>query len=284
MSLNSPSADSPPPGDPQVQTTSNNSSFHPSGLVSYESRSTQHPYPDDPTYVIPAVQDLLEAVTRKLNALPSTIAVTQSPRARPIMAAQQQLVFIEGSFGDLAEEFAGYIDNINKVNATSGLQAEIKSLMEDNKKDEILKKLVLGATALSNAPEKEYSAAYNLLIYLVMQSPNTNMFLPKLCDAITKPLTTSPINGPGLQVSVLTILFNFLNTDNEVRYNVFQAILRVVKVGGMFEMLRSQLKFIDGWVELWDVEEDAQRKLYGQIADVAEDAGDNEYVIVSFKF
>lgn len=192
--------------------------------------------------------------------------------------AQQQIVFIEGSFADLSEEFAGYIDNINKVSATNGLQAEIKPLLEANQKDEVLKKLVTGATALSNAPEKEYSAAYNLLIYLVMQSPNTSIFLPKLCDQITKPLTTSPVNGPSLAVSVLTILFNFLNEENEVRYNVFQAILRVVKAGGLFETLRPQLKYLDGWLKLWEVDEEDSRKLFGQIADVAEESGNKTYV------
>jgi translation initiation factor 3 subunit M len=41
-------------------------------------------------------------------------------------------------------------------------------------------------------------------------------------------------------------------------------------------MLRPQLKKLDTWIEQWDVDEEDQRKLFGQIADVAEDAGEEE--------
>lgn len=224
------------------------------------------------------LQHIISAALKKLEDQKQSIyeLSLQLNMASPEQSKQQ--VFLEGSFEDLAEEFASYIDTINKVDPTGGLHAEVKPLLEAKQKDDVLKKLVVGSMALNNAPEKEYSAAYNLLIYLVMQSPNVNMFLPKLCENVTKPLVSSPIHGAGLAVSVLTILFNFLEEANEVRYNIFQAILRVVKTGGLFEMLRPQLRMVDQWLILWDVDEEDQRKLYGQIADVAEDAGDKEYV------
>ena len=185
-------------------------------------------------------------------------------------------VFIDGNFEDLADELAAYIDNLKKVDEDAGVRAEIKPLLEANKKDDALKKLVTGSPVLNSAPEKEFTAAYNLLVYLVIQSPNVNMFLPKICENLSRPITSSPINGSGLALSVLTTLFNLLQPDNEVRYNVFQAILRLVKSSGLFEMLRPQLKKLDTWIEQWDVDEEDQRKLFGQIADVAEDAGEEE--------
>ena len=182
------------------------------------------------------------------------------------MARVTQQVFIDGSFAALAQELAEYLN----------IGSEIQPLLEENKKDEVLKKLVTASITLNSSPEKEYTAAWNLLVYLVVQSPSVNIFLPRICENLSRPVTSSPVNGPGLALSVLTTVFNLLLPDNEVRFNVFQAILRLVKSSGLFEMLRPQLKKLDGWLVEWDVDEEDQRKLYGQIADAAEDAGEEE--------
>lgn len=128
-------------------------------------------------------------------------------------------------------------------------------------------------------PEKEFTAAYNLLIYLVLQSPNVNMFLPKICENLSKPIVSSLTNGPGLALNGLTTIFNLLRPDNEVRFNVFQAILRLVKMNGLFELLRPQLFRLDIWLQEWNVEQKDRRKLFIQIADVAEDVAEEECVV-----
>jgi translation initiation factor 3 subunit M len=185
-------------------------------------------------------------------------------------------VFVDGTFEDLADELAQYIDALRKTEENAGVRAEIKPLIEANQKDEVLKKLITASTVLNSAPEKEFTAAYNLLVYLVIQSPNVNIFLQKVCDNLSRPIASSPVNGAGLALSVMTTLFNLLQPSNEVRFNVFQAILRLVKSSGLFEMLRPQLKKLDTWIEQWDIEEEDQRKLFGQIADVAEEANEEE--------
>lgn len=191
------------------------------------------------------------------------------------MAATQQ-VFIDGTFEDLADELAGYIDNVKKVNEAEGVRAEIKPLLAANKKDDVLKKLVTAAPVLNGAPEKEFTAAYNLLVYLIVQSPNVNMFLPKVCENLSRPIVSSPLNSSGLALSVLTTVFNLLDPENEVRFNVFQAILQLVKKSGLYEMLRPQLKKLDTWIEEWDIDEEDQRKLFVQVADVAAEVGETE--------
>lgn len=182
------------------------------------------------------------------------------------MAPSTQQVFIDGTFPDLAQELAEYL-NIGE---------EVAPLLESNKKDEVLRKLVTASTALNATPEKEFTAAYNLLVYLVIQSPSVNSFLPKVCENLSRPITSSPVNGPGLALSALTTIFNLLAPDNEVRFNVFQQILKLVKSSGLFETLRPQLKKLDTWVQEWDLDEEDQRKLFGMVADVAEDAGEEE--------
>jgi len=193
-----------------------------------------------------------------------------------VVEHNQPQVFIDGTFEELADELAGYIDNVKKADEKGAVRAEIKPLLEVNQKDEALKKLVTASPALNAAPEKEFTAAYSLLVYLIVQSPNVNMFLQKVCDNLSRPITSSPNHGSGLALFQLTILFNLLQPDNDVRFNVFQAILRVIKNNGLYEMLRPQLEKLDTWMEQWEVDEEDQRKLFSQIADVAEEAGEPE--------
>lgn len=193
------------------------------------------------------------------------------------MATTTQHVFIDGTFADLAKELGDYLN----------IGTEIQPLLENNQKDEVLKKIVTASTALNSTSEKEFTAAYNLLVYLVLQSPNVNMFLPRICENLSKPITSSPLNGPGLALNILTTIFNLLAPDNEVRFNVFQAIVRLVKTSGLFETLKPQLQKLDSWLEEWEVDEEDQRKLFAQIADVAEDAGEEEqsyqYILKSLR-
>ncbi|TEY78390.1 hypothetical protein BOTCAL_0049g00320 [Botryotinia calthae] len=182
------------------------------------------------------------------------------------MAPATQQVFIDGTFEDLAQELAEYLE----------IGPEVQPLLAAKQKDEALKKLVTASEKLNSSPEKEFTAAYNLLVYLCNQSPNVNMYLPRICDNLAKPITTSPLNGPGLALNVLTTIFNLLQPDNETRFNVFQAVLKLIKNSGNYEMLRPQLKKLDTWIVEWQIEEEEQRKLFEMISEVADDSGEEE--------
>ncbi|KAI0012103.1 hypothetical protein F4779DRAFT_626054 [Xylariaceae sp. FL0662B] len=182
------------------------------------------------------------------------------------VAHQPQLVFVDGTFAELAQEMADYIH----------ISEDVKPLLEKDQKDEALKKIIIASTALNSVPEKEFTAAYNLLVYLVLQSENARMFLPRVCENLMKPITSSPVNGPGLALNALTNIFNMLQPDNELRYNVFMAILRFLKVNSMFDNLKRYLPHLDAWLKDWDVDEEDQRKLFEEVADVAHDTGDQE--------
>lgn len=83
------------------------------------------------------------------------------------MPAPTTTLLIEGSFSELADEFAQYIDALRKTEEGTTLQAEISPLLEPlrqqeqtdaqpdaKQRDEVLKKLVSAAAALNTAPEK----------------------------------------------------------------------------------------------------------------------------------
>ena len=110
---------------------------------------------------------------------------------------QPQLVFVDGSFNELAQEMADYVN----------VGAEVKPLIEKDQQDEVLKKTIVASTVLNTMPEKEFTASYNLLVYLVLQSEKPEALLPRVCEHLLKPITSSPQNGPGLALSALTNIF-----------------------------------------------------------------------------
>ncbi|KAL9101617.1 MAG: hypothetical protein Q9163_003136 [Psora crenata] len=203
------------------------------------------------------------------------------------MPAPANTLLIEGTFEELADELAGYIDDIQKKHNpdAASIKTDIIPLLEKDQKDDALKKLVTGSSVLNTAPERgftngvpiaEFIAAYNLLVHLILQTPQTNIFLPRITHNLCSPIHSSPAHGPGLALSILTTIFNILPQDAETRYHVFVAILRVVRSSGSFETLRPQLKNLDLWIQLWETDEEDQRKLFLQIADVAFESGDED--------
>ncbi|KAF2749808.1 eukaryotic translation initiation factor 3 subunit M [Sporormia fimetaria CBS 119925] len=194
------------------------------------------------------------------------------------MPGPQTTLLIEGSFEELADEFAQYIDNLknSQGDSASGVHSGVKQDLQEGKKDEALKKLIVGSAALNSGPEKEFIAAYNLLIHLISQSPNVGQLLPRVCSNLTAPITSSPANGAGLALSVLSTIFNTLPPTNDLRFHILLTIVRVIRATSNFETLRPQLKQIDQWLENWEADEEERRKLYLAVSETAADAGEEE--------
>ena len=65
-------------------------------------------------------------------------------------------LLIEGSFEELSDELAHYVDETKKRQGEDGasIQSEIAPFLDQGQKDEALKKLVMGSIVLNAAPEK----------------------------------------------------------------------------------------------------------------------------------
>ena len=78
------------------------------------------------------------------------------------MPGPTNTLLIEGSFEELADELAHYIDDVQKKQnpESANTQAEIAPLLEKEQKDEALKKLVTASDVLNTAPEKGASTLH----------------------------------------------------------------------------------------------------------------------------
>jgi len=64
-------------------------------------------------------------------------------------------LLIEGSFEELCDELATYLDNLSSAQGQqTSIQSEIQPLLQDDKKEDALKKVVATSSILNNAPER----------------------------------------------------------------------------------------------------------------------------------
>lgn len=72
------------------------------------------------------------------------------------MPGPTNTLLIEGTFEELVDELAQYIDDLRKKQSEDSplLRSEITPLLEQGSKDDALKRLVSGSSILNSAPEK----------------------------------------------------------------------------------------------------------------------------------
>ncbi|KAF3315550.1 hypothetical protein TWF173_003464 [Orbilia oligospora] len=193
------------------------------------------------------------------------------------MAATVNTLLVEGSFDDQVIELADYFDTLKGVKeGEATLSQELQPMLEKGEKEDVMEKLVEASSVLSQAPEKEYIPAYNLLVHLIRTSP----LLPSLLDTVTAnlaiPLKNSQ-NGATLSLTILTTIFNILSPESSLRSEVFRSIVDIVDKNGLYDALKPQLKSLDRWLQEWDAGVEDTREILVNIANVAERAGDNQF-------
>ncbi|KAK1782051.1 hypothetical protein QBC45DRAFT_448732 [Copromyces sp. CBS 386.78] len=180
--------------------------------------------------------------------------------------ATPQLIFVDGTFAELAQEMADFVQ----------VGEEVQPLLEQDKREDALDAIVKASHILNGAPEKDFTPAYNLLIHLVLQSEEPKKYLPSLCGNLLKPITGSPTHGFTLASNALTTMFNLLDKSNPLRFNVFMQIVRFIRQNSQFDLLKPRLKNVEGWLNEWKSDSESQRKLYVEVSDAANDGGDQE--------
>ncbi|KAI5295217.1 hypothetical protein KEM55_006288, partial [Ascosphaera atra] len=212
------------------------------------------------------------------------------------MSTSTKTLLVEGTFTELVDEFSQYIDALRKTQEAGSLHAELSPALEKLREQErpgeelsgdelaqseqILKKVVDASSVLNGAPDKEITAAYNLLITLVTRSPSRATYIPQLCTYLSSPMTGAPQHGSALALSILATIFNTLPRTDSGRYPVFLAVLGVIRQtqsGTAFDALKSQLRTqLPGWIAEWSLSAADTQRLHLAIADAASDAGDAE--------
>ena len=71
------------------------------------------------------------------------------------MCAATNTLLIEGSFEELCDELAVFLDGLSSAQGQqSTVQADVQPLLQQDKKDDALKRIVTASPALNSAPER----------------------------------------------------------------------------------------------------------------------------------
>ncbi|KAK4240941.1 hypothetical protein C8A03DRAFT_12763 [Achaetomium macrosporum] len=186
--------------------------------------------------------------------------------ATTVTMATPQLLFVDGTFAELAQEMADYIQ----------VGDQVKPYLEQEQNEEALQIIVKASSFLNSAPEKDFTGAYNLLIHLVLQSKEPIKYLPAVCGNLMKPITSSPAHSFTLAANALSTIFNLIEPSSPLRFNVLMQIIRFIRQHGQFDLLKPRLKNLEGWFAEWDTDDEQQRKLYVEVSEAAAEAGDDE--------
>ncbi|KAK0746122.1 hypothetical protein B0T18DRAFT_324310 [Schizothecium vesticola] len=178
--------------------------------------------------------------------------------------ASPQLIFVDGTFAELAQEMADYLQ----------IGDQVKAALDKDQREDALQAIVKASSQLNSVPEREFTAAYNLLIHLVLQAKEPKKYLPAICGNLLNPITSSPAHGFTLASGALSTIFNLLEIKNPLRYNVFMQIVRFLRKNNQFDLLKPRLKNLDVWFEEWETDEEDQLKLLVEVSDAAHEAGD----------
>ena len=148
------------------------------------------------------------------------------------MPGPSNTLLIEGSFSELAEELASYVDNVAKSEEGAGLRSQIESSLatvrdseqapepqstDDAKvqaaKDDLLKKIVTKSSVLNSAPEKGmyfvFGARFDLTssrVHRSLQSPHFPLIAildtrSALCETMSISTATHHFSPPARSLS-----------------------------------------------------------------------------------
>ncbi|KND03290.1 uncharacterized protein SPPG_02339 [Spizellomyces punctatus DAOM BR117] len=175
----------------------------------------------------------------------------------------------------------------NYIGVAKGEQAETgaffqstKQLLSEEKYTEVLTKFANESAALLEATEKDFEPLYNLLIALIKDAQPE--IVPKLVNSIIQPIVASGTDKANLRLKVLSNLYNNLESNSPVRYDVFVAILNVAAETGELDVLVPHLLSLDAWIAEWGVALNQRRALYLLISQKLEQSG--EYTREAYEF
>jgi translation initiation factor 3 subunit M len=196
--------------------------------------------------------------------------------------SQMNYMVVDGVLRDYIQEVSAYIDQLDGIEAGSenSLEKYTSSLMEEDgaaneAEEKTFEAIVKKSKVLSNAAEREFEPAYNLILHILTFAPDLKKLLPILVDNLTSE-PPKGTNGSVQVLSVLSNLFNILPVESPLRHQVFLAIVEFAKSSGNIHLLVSQLKRLPQWLGEWGLDGAAQRDVYTKISEVLSQSGDSQ--------
>ncbi|KAJ3015817.1 hypothetical protein HKX48_004374 [Thoreauomyces humboldtii] len=173
--------------------------------------------------------------------------------------AATSVAFFSGD--ESALQLANYLGTAKGQEADTGaFYTEAKELLAAEKYTEVLTLFTNESVVLLDVDENDFEPIYNLLIALMKDaSPDV---IPKLVKSIIQPFVNGSTDKAHQKLKVLSNLYNSLESNSAVRYDIFGAIINVAGTSGELEIITPQLASVDSLLAEWGVGVSEKRVLY----------------------
>ncbi|CAG8452583.1 6778_t:CDS:2 [Paraglomus occultum] len=179
-------------------------------------------------------------------------------------------VFTEGPLEEQIRDFAVYLTKLKQEDGA--FVTSINTLLDEKKYDQVFSTFASEASALLDAPEKEFEPMYNLLIVILQSaSPEAR---PVLVKTSIKALVDDDRDKTIAKLKVLQNFYNTLESTSPLRYDVFLAVLTIAAKNDEIDTILPQLPRLDVWVKEWAITKQQERELYLIISDNLKEAGE----------
>ncbi|KAI8917750.1 hypothetical protein DFJ77DRAFT_457631 [Powellomyces hirtus] len=173
--------------------------------------------------------------------------------------AATSVAFFSGDQSAL--ELANYIGTAKGQDPETGaFYLSAKKLLAEEKYTEVLTQFADESVSLLAADEKDFEPIYNLLIALIKDAQPE--IIPKLAKSITLPIVKSSSEKAHLKLKVMSNLYNNVESNSSVRYDIFTAIINVAAQSDELEIITPHLLSVDSWLAEWGVGIAEKRALY----------------------
>ncbi|KAG0197479.1 hypothetical protein BGX28_009050 [Mortierella sp. GBA30] len=184
------------------------------------------------------------------------------------------IIFIDAPVQDQAVELATYISSL-RADEEQALVKEVIALVEADKVSEATNVLIKESKTLLEAPEKEFEAAFNLLVAVGL---NVNK---DVLDQILKTIVSEPTQKTAIKFKVLSNVFNTLPANSPLRLSAFSSIVDLAVASDDMDLILPQLQYVPGWINEWAVGVEAERALLLTLSDRLKESG-NKYQSLEF--
>ncbi|KAI9235863.1 hypothetical protein MVEG_04762 [Podila verticillata NRRL 6337] len=184
-------------------------------------------------------------------------------------------IFIDAPVQEQVAELATYISSL-RGDEEQALVKEVAPLVEAEKFAEATKVLVKESKTLLEAPEKEFEAAFNLLVAVAIVDADKTVV-----EDILKVVVSEPTQKTALKFKVLSNIFNTLPANSPLRLSVFTSIVDLAVASDDMDLVLPQLQYVPNWVSEWGVGADAERTLLLNLSDRLKETG-NQYQSLEF--
>jgi len=176
-------------------------------------------------------------------------------------------IFIDAPVQEQVAELATYISSL-RGDEEQALVKEVVPLVEAEKFAEATKVLVKESKTLLEAPEKEFEAAFNLLVAVAIVDADK-----AVVEDILKIVVSEPTQKTALKFKVLSNVFNTLPANSPLRLSVFTSIVDLAVASDDMDLILPQLQYVPNWVSEWGVGADAERILLLKLSDRLKETG-----------